>query len=517
MKAKLSAIRHSALLRATVPGESLLPLFRPIEDLLVAGGDGRIALARPGRENLYGCLPFPHPEGIDLSSSTASTISPEAYGRAQVAREQWMARLIVEEPERAFAALVGRMRTDLRAHLRLDDGIDIVFAPSGTDAQLHALLIGQTLLRGPLTTVVVGADQTGSGTIDTAQGRHFGTTTAAGIAVEKGAPLADLDIETVAIPFAAPDGTLRDLADMDEAVAAAVAGARRHGRKVLLLAMDCSKLGARAPSDPCLADIAARWPDDVRIVIDACQMRLSRRRLGALLDRGYLVLVTGSKFFTGPAFSGAILVPRKLADDLGAAPAMPAGFAAYGTALDWPSDWGWSRHHPRRQPNLGQMLRWECALEEMRLYYAVPADFRHRVLAECGEKARAKLAGSKRLAPVAALPSPQPTIFSFRLRLGSGMADLETCRRLYRAMRRDLSSHFAVNQVAAIPCQIGQPVALAKGGALRMALSARTVRSCWAENEPLREKNIRRRQDEIDTAIDKLELLASATGTLDLP
>ena len=56
-----------------------------------------------------------------------------------------------------------------------------------------------------------------------------------------------------------------------------------------------------------------RWPGRVQVVVDACQMRLGRPRLKKYLDRGYLVIVTGSKFFTGPAFSGALLVPAGLA------------------------------------------------------------------------------------------------------------------------------------------------------------------------------------------------------------
>ena len=44
-------------------------------------------------------------------------------------------------------------------------------------------------------------------------------------------------------------------------------------------------------------------------------MRLGRTRLQKYLDRGYLVLVTGSKFFTGPPFSGALLVPSALAQE----------------------------------------------------------------------------------------------------------------------------------------------------------------------------------------------------------
>ena len=101
-------------------------------------------------------------------------------------------------------------------------------------------------------------------------------------------------------------------------VLGAIEASVADGNRVLLQIMDLSKLGWRAPSDQCLDEIAARWPGRVQVVVDACQMRLGRPRLKQYLDRGYLVIVTGSKFFTGPPFSGALLVPAGLAETIDA-------------------------------------------------------------------------------------------------------------------------------------------------------------------------------------------------------
>jgi len=40
----------------------------------------------------------------------------------------------------------------------------VVFSPSGTDSQLQALLLVRAMLGPVLTTIIVAADQTGSGT-----------------------------------------------------------------------------------------------------------------------------------------------------------------------------------------------------------------------------------------------------------------------------------------------------------------------------------------------------------------
>ena len=89
--------------------------------------------------------------------------------------------------------------------------------------------------------------------------------------------------------------------------------------------MDSSKLGWSGPSEACLQDIAATWPSQVVVVMDACQMRLGLPQLQDYLARNYLVLMTGSKFFTGPAFSGALLVPAGLAEAVDKITAIPQG------------------------------------------------------------------------------------------------------------------------------------------------------------------------------------------------
>ena len=185
------------------------------------------------------------------------------------------------------------------------------FRPQARNSQLHALALAHSLLGSGLKTIIVGSDQTGSGTIFTARGRHFNRFAANGTVVRKDTPVEGLTGDAIALPLADASGfTLRD--DADAAVLAAVETAVADGAGVLLQIMDASKLGWRAPSRACLDEIARRWPRKVLVVVDACQMRLRRGRLRRYLDRGYMVLITGSKFFGGPAFSGALLVPSVL-------------------------------------------------------------------------------------------------------------------------------------------------------------------------------------------------------------
>src|SRR6202021_3234243 len=120
--------------------------------------------------------------------------------------------------EAAFDTRVEAMRAELKAHLGLaPDLADVVFSPSGTDSQLQALFLARALLGPDLVTVVVAADQTGSGTVNTARGCHFSVATANGSRVQKGEPIAGLAsaVTSVTLPLFDETGQARPLAAND--------------------------------------------------------------------------------------------------------------------------------------------------------------------------------------------------------------------------------------------------------------------------------------------------------------
>ena len=358
-------------------------LFAPLDRLLSGGGDPRLTINPASGVNEYGCQPFPCPDTLSVSSSTATSISQRAYDRAREARDSMMQSAIAVGIDAAFDARIEALRDELKSCLGLSrTRADVVFSPSGTDAQLQALFLTRARLGPALTTIIVAADQTGSGTVNTARGNHFSAATASGSPVRKGEPIAGLAhrVNSTALRLFDEAGNTRSPAASDAMVLDAVESAIAHGSRVLLQVMDSSKFGWRAPSEQCLDDIAMRWPDQVQIVVDACQMRLGRTRLRKYLDRGYLVIVTGSKFFTGPPFSGALLVPSALAYDFDAAADIAPGLLEYTSRSDWPKNWPGLRSRFPVRANFGQWLRWEAALEEISAYYRVPDEFRRTAL-----------------------------------------------------------------------------------------------------------------------------------------
>ncbi len=506
-------------------------LFRPLEDLLISGGDPRLLLDPATGLNEYGCGPGPAPDDFSFASSTASVISERAYERVARAREDMMRSAISLGLEDAFDARFEAMREELKAELGLANDVDVVFAPSGTDAQLQALFVAQTRLGGRLTTILVGSDQTGSGAPFTARGRHFNMFTAAGCAVRKDEPVGGLACEAIAVPLIGPDGEARAAADIDAAVLAAVARATAGGAGVLLQIMDSSKLGWRAPGDGCVGDIARQWPGKVQIVVDACQMRLGRGRIKAYLDRGYMVLITGSKYFGGPAFAGALLLPAASSRPfLKKSVKLARGLADYTGRSDWPQAYKALRGRLESRANLGQWLRWEAALAEMTAYHAVPAAFRRHAVTALGRGIQDLITLSPSLRP---LPHPsrvpaaddeefsEPTIFPFTVHGPHGPLGPDRCRALYRALNRDMSKLIVTSaadaELAARRCLIGQPVRLERAGAkpiaaLRLCIGARLVTNAWSPDAADAQRNLEHALDRIACVVAKIELLLAAPG-----
>jgi hypothetical protein len=304
---------------------------------------------------------------------------------------------------------------------------------------------------------------------------------------------------------------------MDAAVTQAVEAAIARGSRVLLQTMDASKFGWRAPSDACMDRIMQRWPDHIQVVVDACQMRLDRDRLRKFLMKGFMVLITGSKFFTGPAFSGAVLVPGGYSGRINGIGRVPAGLLAYTSAHDWPEKWQALRSQFPAQANLGQWLRWEAATEEMRIYYAIPPAFRENIRARLAEQIQQLVQASPHLRHLrqdaeAGAPCGGGTMFPILPHKDGVPLSPARCALLYQALRRNLAElnpealRKAGSQAAHLPCQAGQPVFISEqdGAALRLSISARTIRQCWSADPAIAVEKLGHTLGEIAALVEKI-------------
>jgi hypothetical protein len=503
-----------------------------LEYLLTTGGDPRLDVDPIRMLNRYGCRAWPQPDVLTFASSTATSISPRGFAAAAAMHQQLLQCDDEVELENACNRQAERLRDQIRTALELEgSGVEIVFSPSGTDSEVHALYVAQQVLAGPIVNVIAAADETGKGVPEAAAGCHFSSRTAQGAAVVKGEriPGFGADTTSIAIPLR-KDGTVLSNAAIDQEVLAAVAQSMAAGKRVVLHVMDNSKLGWRCPSLECVRGIEERWGNSVQVIVDACQFRLSRPRLKYYLSQGFLVLITGSKFLAGPPFSGALLVPAAVSGVMERANAIPEGLRLYANRSDWPVRWQGVRSGLWTRSNAGQLLRWAAAAEELRAYFAVPASYRLQALGLFSSTVQRLIAERPNLQAVPAYEGSGwdaiddeemagPTVFPFLVRRHGALLSFDACQRMYRALQCDVShllpdsASAGQRELAGTPCHLGQPVEVrfpSEGavGALRISASARVVLETWcatSETAPL--GKLKQQFEQVRRMLDKLDLL----------
>ncbi len=432
---------------------------------LTSGGDERIALDPLTGVNRYGAPPSPAPDEIWLSSSTAAAVSPRGYRAAQDALAAMMTGVI--RPDQWFETL--------RARIQALYGVgrsQVVLCASGTEAELLALAVARHCLEGRLVNFVVAPDETGTGVMKAASGAHFLSSTALGGAARAGASIEGLDtasIETRSADLRNANGRPRRIEALDDEVRAQARAALGGGAGLMLHILDASKTGLAGPSRQCVLQLEQEFGAAKLLgVVDACQLRCSPAQIRADLLAGRMVMISGSKFAGGPPFSGALLIPEKIADRL-QSEFLPQGLGAYSAQRDWPAS---LRERAGSAlafgANLGLGLRWEAALAELELYQSLDQNLACAVKSLFEQETRARIAeipGLEALEKEPAALYGSNTILPVFTR--GADASLAACKGLHEALRRKGDRP----ELARI-CHIGQPVAVGARYALRIALSA---------------------------------------------
>lgn len=491
----LSAEAHRKLVEAW-------PLLGPAEWLMEQGGDARLGIDPFTGLNGYGCSHRPRPWAITFASSTASSCSERGYLGAEAARRRMIAASLTTSASLAIAAEGDHVRAGLAQAFHLQPDTGVILAPSGTDAELFALALAAASGDQPVTNILLAPEETGSGVPLAARGRHFAADTARGIPVEKGeiVPGYRGDTTLVSIAVRGPDGVARPHGAIDAECRDAVQAALAAGRRPVLHVLDVSKTGLRAPSRTCAAALSAQFGARMDVIVDACQARLYPGTIKDYLDLGWMVAITGSKFFTGPPFSGALLAPGAILRRLALAP-LPEGLAQYCGIADWPKAAPGlaclTQAEGQWHGNVGLFMRWHAALAEMQAFTEVPAERRRIVLHRFVSHVEACIAETPGLVSVSSQPAGSDpmewdlttTIRCFALRRGAEdeavFLDAAEARKVYIWLNADLSGALeGIADPADIAllrrrCHIGQPVAMTLHGqpaaALRVSAGARLV------------------------------------------
>ena len=398
---------------------------------LFSGGDSRIATDPLSGLNKYLCPPTPAPDLVCASSCTASPVSVQGFDRAAEAFADITGAPSPRQRADRLAALTSHIEARLLRYFGVGALARAFLCPSGTDALLTtAMLIAAERPGKAMTAILPAASETGTGVPMAALCRLFD-------GADSGTPLTDCIGTTVEVPLRSADGSPRCDGEVNDAFAAATAAATGHA---IVYLTHGTKTGLIAPVAP---------PPGAEVIVDACQSRIEPSTVAAYLRNGWPVVVTGSKFFGGPAFSGAVLFPRARLSAV-ARNALPPAL--------------------REPPRLGTALRWTAALTTINAFESV-AITTAELLSHRAAAIEQALASNPALVPITGLQrrgpgwADLPSIFTFAVR-----DPMDRRRRLSAAELRPLYEQLAREGVL-----LGQPVGLGSFGGLRLAIGAREL------------------------------------------
>ncbi len=508
-------------------------LAYPIEYLMMSGGDQRLKVDPETLLNKYGCRPFPRPEAFSFASSTASSISNTAYSRTQFKRKELIRESFKHKLPQMAAHFEDEIVSSLRNQLSIPGNTEVILTPSGTDVSLLVAALSQAIYEKEIVHILVASNETGSGVPLALNGCHFSDTTAQGIEVNKGEEVQGFrNAEVVGIPLRDEQGHLRSISEVDEEVIETIEKALKAGKQAVLHAINQSKLGYSSPSDEYLMKIKEKYGESVLALIDNSQLRMDPEDINNYLEQGFLMTITGSKFFTGPPFNGALLIPGKLAEKWSKVERhLPEGIKAYfyKEALpEWPLAAGLESGI-----NLGHVMRWYASTVEIERYYKTPLSLRYLGIELFCDHVSKSIAEADFLEPLSGRKAPtgneidpmsmkdRKTIFPFFVKRNGKVLNKEELDELYRNLNRDLSKKYEnesddIKRLAAQCCHIGQPVATSyKDGSpsavVRINLGARVVSESWKNRDSsIFFRAIEEEMIQVDIIIRKIQLAISS-------
>ena len=479
----------------------------PVDRLMRTPGYARLSLDPATGLNGYGSSLRPRPSAAAFASDTASSPSERGFAAAEAMRRTVLSEIVTDA--RAAGNALASVRGVIRTAYGLPPGTFVALAPSGAEAELFALAAAQSHPAGrPITSILVGPEEIAGGVALAAAGRHFAGETARGAHVRQGSVVDGFRDDTVVegVTLRTRNGTVRPLDELAAACRRLASVAVAANRRVLLHRIDTSKTGLLAPEIPALLAIQESFPDQVDVVVDASQARLSPDRVGEYLALGWVVLLTGSNFLAGPPFSAAVLFPETFRDRFSGP--LPPGLRDYTGRAEWPPGLVAVRD---LQPGggLSLALRWAAALAELRAFNAVPAAEQRQIISDLVAGIRSAITENADLHLVeSAAPRRADsgadwdelawngkswdgtgwdeigTILSFALHdpAGPGLLPPPAVSRVCRWLHADIGDHLPEGTQAALVSlarrrfHLGLPITLplagADAGVLRIAVSA---------------------------------------------
>lgn len=506
----------------------------PTEYLLMSGGDLRLNIDEFELLNKYGCRPFPRPDAFTFASSTATSVSNFAFDKTDKVRNILIQNSLNKGFKNTTLEFSELLKNNLRKALKIDDECQIIFSPSGTDSALQIAAITQIISDKEITHVLVASEETGSGVPAALKGMHFENNTALNYSVKKGDKIEGFrDIDLIEIPLRDKNGELKSSSQLDNEVFTAISKTNELERHIVLHAMDQSKLGYQSPSKEMIQSLNKLKNLSMQIIVDGAQLRLDPKDIQNYLNKGFIVSITGSKYFTGPPYSGALIVPKSVSKSIDSVKnKLPKGLTNYYNHSDWPISWFCSKDLSDGF-NYGSYMRWNAAIVEMDRYYKTPILYRNLGIEMFCNFVEDSIKEASFLEPIYRDETKIKTynseefglrnirtIFPFFILKNEEVLSIDQVKKLYALLNSDISNQFEessleIIRLAAQKCHIGQAVNVKysndfQSAVLRISLGARVISESWVNRDiSIYFRNIELQMNQITVIIKKIELILS--------
>lgn len=439
---------------------------------ITSGGDERIELKDNGL-NKYFLNPNDADSILSRASCTCSPLSNDVKARVKAAFK------VMTSNEATVEDIRIKQRYRMKALLQNSSSTDfnIFFAPSGSDLCYYPLLFSK-ILNGdkPIMSLITRPEELGTGSILANTGKYHADKTQVLEKVNKGEAIrSGLDVDHILFPARSADGSVIDhKKKIYEAI-----DKYRASHAIIVNLVIGSKSGIEDS-----VSIIKDGPDDVTWVVDLCQMRARPKLFNELLAENCLLMITGSKFYQSPPFSGALLVPESYAEGIMKETInqeIVDGFDTVYSKYDIPPSYRKLREFFIPHENIGLTLRWEaaiCETENLSKYTEREATFaisnwNRRLIDYFDTKDCFELLPDQDLT--------NNSILSVKVKGSNGYFDAEALKSLYE----HLVTRGHEYQDRFKKLTIGQPVTYEEHAFVRFALGSTNVRELIESNHDM--------------------------------
>lgn len=488
--------------------------YDAFEACLTCGGDDRSLILETGT-NKYHIRPRPiDPAHVFRGSCTGNPPTVRGYQAAKTLFHS-LPGLDDNSLDIYLGPVIEDQRTRLFHILNLPDGAEIIFCPSGSDAEYIPIVIARALNGDlPISNGVVQVREIGAGSAPAACGKYFSTHAPLIGRISDDAKTLDgfEGVEGVEIVARDRCGTAVDASrEMDDFIHHSLS----KGSFPIVHGVFGGKTGLRDSKMPGSMQAGAKSLG----VVDACQGRFTQDEIKEWLDQDSLVLFTASKFYQAPPFCGAVVIPPRIAQKLRNA-SVPAnknmlsidGLGGFMTGRELPKCMEhWKSYLPKDGfNNLGLVLRWEAGMAGMEALAHIPDEVRTVAVNEWAGHVSTMVNNE----PMLDAWCVERSIVSIRVANGRGdrWLSMSELRDLYRWMSMDVASlvkdaTMEEKEVLSKHAYIGQPVDVSETHAIvRIALGVDSL-LCYLNN-----KDSTLQEDHI--AVKKLAAIARYFETL---